>query len=226
MEENKVALTIEGLKKLENEYIRLLHIDRYQNIEELKAARAQGDLSENADYDAARDQQGRIEATIKQYDYMLSNLELIDAKENTSKEKLQEELEKLKEDRNEKVDAITEAKKDGLGEDNEALNVAVENLAQVETRIKIIEYLLTKTTDTVKTRGRKAVKLGSTVTILTLDENELETYTIVGTVEADPLNGKISNESPLASALMERKIDDVVTVMVQHPYKVKIKEIN
>ncbi len=226
MEENKVALTIEGLKKLENDYIRLLHIERYQNIEELKAARAQGDLSENADYDAARDQQGRIEATIKQYDYMLSNLELIDAKESKSKDKLQEELEKLKEERIVKTEAITEAKKDGLGKENEALNEAVDSLAQVETRIKIIEYLLSKTAETTKSRGRKAVKLGSTVTILTLDENELETYTIVGTVEADPLNGKISNESPLANALMDRKIDDVVTVMVQHPYKVKIKEIN
>ncbi|MDO4377543.1 MAG: GreA/GreB family elongation factor [Erysipelotrichia bacterium] len=226
MEENKVALTIEGLKKLENDYIRLLHIERYQNIEELKAARAQGDLSENADYDAARDQQGRIEATIKQYDYMLSNLELIDAKETKSKDKLQEELDNLKEERIVKTEAITEAKKDGLGKENEALNEAVDGLAQVETRIKIIEYLLSKTTETTKSRGRKAVKLGSTVTILTLDENELETYTIVGTVEADPLNGKISNESPLANALMDRKIDDVVTVMVQHPYKVKIKEIN
>ena len=58
------------------------------------------------------------------------------------------------------------------------------------------------------------------------DEHEIETYTIVGTVEADPLNGKISNESPLASALMDKKQDDTVTVMVAHPYKVKIKEIN
>ncbi len=226
MEENKVALTIEGLKKSEINYIRLLHVERDQTIEELKAARAQGDLSENADYDAARDRQGRVEASIKQYDYMLSNFELIDVKETKSKEKLIKELEQLKEEKNQKVEAINEAKKEGLSEDNQALNDAIEELANTETRIKTIEYVLSNGNETSKTRGKKTVKLGSTVTILTLDENELETYTIVGTVEADPLNGKISNESPLALALLERKIDDTVTVMAQHPYKVKIKEIN
>ena len=99
MEENKYALTVEGLENLEREYIDLLHVQRYQNIEDLKAARAQGDLSENADYDAARDQQGKIEAKIKQYDYMLSNLELIDVKETKSKAKLAEELETLSKQR-------------------------------------------------------------------------------------------------------------------------------
>ena len=196
MEENKYALTVEGLENLEREYIDLLHVQRYQNIEDLKAARAQGDLSENADYDAARDQQGKIEAKIKQYDYMLSNLELIDVKETKSKAKLAEELEKLSKQRVENADEVEKQKQNGLV-DNE-----------------------------VKTKGKKTVKLGSTVTIETLDEHEIETYTIVGTVEADPLNGKISNESPLASALMDKKQDDTVTVMVAHPYKVKIKEIN
>ena len=225
MEENKYALAVEGLENLEREYIDLLHVQRYQNIEDLKAARAQGDLSENADYDAARDQQGKIEAKIKQYDYMLSNLELIDIKETKSKAKLAEELEKLAKQRLENADEVEKQKQNGLV-DNEELAKAIDQLAKTETRYKIVEYLLTNGAEVVKTKGKKTVKLGSTVTIETLDEHEIETYTIVGTVEADPLNGKISNESPLASALMDKKQDDTVTVMVAHPYKVKIKEIN
>ena len=120
MEENKYALTVEGLENLEREYIDLLHVQRYQNIEDLKAARAQGDLSENADYDAARDQQGKIEAKIKQYDYMLSNLELIDVKETKSKAKLAEELEKLSKQRVENADEVEKQKQNGLV-DNEEL---------------------------------------------------------------------------------------------------------
>ena len=61
---------------------------------------------------------------------------------------------------------------------------------------------------------------------MTLDEDEEEEYTIVGTVEADPINGKISNETPLAMALLDRKVGDVVTVFVGHPYKVEIKKID
>ena len=226
MEENKtVVLTLDGLRKSEMTYIRLLHVERDQTIEELKAARAQGDLSENADYDAARDRQGRVEASIKEYDYMLSNFELIGVRETKSKEKLQKELDELKSVKESKVDAINEAKKLGLGDDNQALIDAIEDLVNTETRIKTIEYVIANASETGKSKGKKVVKLGSTVTILTLDEDEEETYTIVGTVEADPLNGKISNESPLAIALMDKRVDDTVTVMVQHPYKVKIKEI-
>ena len=181
MEENKYALTVEGLENLEREYIDLLHVQRYQNIEDLKAARAQGDLSENADYDAARDQQGKIEAKIKQYDYMLSNLELIDVKETKSKAKLAEELEKLSKQRVENADEVEKQKQNGLV-DNEELAKAIDQLAKTETRYKIVEYLLTNGAEVVKTKGKKTVKLGSTVTIETLDEHEIETYTIVGTV--------------------------------------------
>lgn len=155
-EKKKTVVTEEGRKALQEEYDHLVHVERALVIEELKAARAQGDLSENADYDAARDHQARVEARIKELDYMLENIEIISDS---------------------------------------------------------------------KSKGKKVVKLGSTVKILTLDENEEETYSIVGTVEADPINGKLSNETPLAKALLDRKAGEVVTVNVQHMYKVKILEI-
>ena len=112
MDENKViALTVEGLRKLEKEQIKLLHVERVQVVEELKAARSQGDLSENADYDAARDHQARVEATIKENDYVLTNFELIDLDEKTSKDKLQVELENLREEKIAVNDKMNEAKK-------------------------------------------------------------------------------------------------------------------
>ena len=225
MDENKViALTIEGLTKLEKEQIRLLHIERVQVVEELKAARSQGDLSENADYDAARDRQARVEATIKENDYVLTNFELIDLDEKASREQLQEELENLREEKSLVNDEILEAKKNGVGDDNIELFEICDKLAEIETRIRTIEYALKN--ETTKKSSKKTVKLGSKVVILTLDEEEEEEYTIVGTVEADPINGKISNETPLAMALLERKVGDIVTVFVGHPYKVEIKKID
>ena len=157
MEEQKTIVTREGKEELEKEYQRLLHEEREKVIDDLKAARSQGDLSENADYDAARDQQARVEARIRELEYMLNNLEIIDDS---------------------------------------------------------------------KSKGKKrTVTPGSTVVLLSLDENETETYTIVGTVQADPLNGLISNESPLAQAVINHKVNDTVTVNIAHPYRVKILEI-
>ncbi len=71
------------------------------------------------------------------------------------------------------------------------------------------------------------VRLGNIVTILDLSEEnaEEESYKIVGTTETDPLNGKISNESPLAKAILDHAVGDVVTVAVASPYDVKITNI-
>ena len=71
------------------------------------------------------------------------------------------------------------------------------------------------------------VKPGTTVTILDLseDEPEEEKYKIVGAFETDPLNGKISNESPLAKALIGHGVNEIVTVAVAEPYDVKIQKI-
>ena len=154
MAEEKFYVTEEGLKDLKNEYDVLVHQTRNEVIEDLKAARAQGDLSENADYDAARDKQAQVEARIKELEYMIKNSSIISEK-----------------------------------------------------------------------KGVKSVRLGSTVTILEMDTKTKQTFTIVGSVEADPLNGKLSNASPLAAAILEKKVDAVCTVEVDNPYQVKIVEI-
>ena len=154
MLDEKFYVTEEGLKELKEEYENLVHVVRNEVIEDLKAARAQGDLSENADYDAARDKQAQVEARIKELEHMIRNAEVIS-----------------------------------------------------------------------ENRGTSYVRLGSTVTVEPMDTHEKITFTIVGTVEADPLNGKVSNATPLAEAILAKKVGTVVTVEVDEPYDVKIVEI-
>ena len=154
MLDEKFYVTEEGLKELKEEYENLVHVVRNEVIEDLKAARAQGDLSENADYDAARDKQAQVEARIKELEHMIRNAEVIS-----------------------------------------------------------------------ENRGTSYVRLGSTVTVEPMDTHEKITFTIIGTVEADPLNGKVSNATPLAEAILEKKVGTVVTVEVDEPYDVKIVEI-
>ena len=80
MEEKKNLLTYEGLQKLENELHDLKVVKRKEVAEKLKEARAQGDLSENADYDVARTQQSELESRIAELEYMLSNAKIIEKK--------------------------------------------------------------------------------------------------------------------------------------------------
>ena len=157
MDHDAVLLTQSGVEKLKKEREQLINIERPKVIEELQLARSQGDLSENADYDSARDKQAHIESRIKEIDYMLQNAEII-------------------------------------SEDQMDL---------------------------------KVVKPGTTVTILDLSETdaEPESYKIVGFTETDPLNGKISNESPLAKAILEHGVNEIVSVGVAEPYEVKILKI-
>lgn len=152
--EDKFYVTEDGLQELKDEYENLVHVVRNEVIEDLKAARAQGDLSENADYDAARDKQAQVESRIKELEHMIRNASIISER-----------------------------------------------------------------------KGTKYVRLGSTVTIQELDTKNKSTFTIVGTVEADPLNGKLSNATPLAMAILEQRVDSIVEVDVDEPYKVKILEI-
>ncbi len=79
----KLQLTQEGKQDLENELNQLIHVNRVKNLEDIKEARAQGDLSENADYDAARDQQLQIEKRIKEIENTLKNADIIESS-NTS----------------------------------------------------------------------------------------------------------------------------------------------
>lgn len=155
----KNYVTQEGFDALKREYDELVHVTRAQVIVELQEARAQGDLSENADYDAAREHQGQVEARIRELDALIKNSEVID----------------------------------------EAM---------------------------AKKGKANAVKLGSVVTFLDLSENTEKTFTIVGSVEADPFTGKLGNNTPLAEAMMDQKVDAVCMVKrVEVPYEVKILKI-
>jgi transcription elongation factor GreA len=148
----KFLLTKEGKEKLEAEYQHYVEVLRPNVIRELSEARAQGDLSENADYDAAKKRQSEIEGRIAELEAMLQNYEIINS-------------------------------------DNKNKNV---------------------------------IKLGSKVKILDLSENEEAEYTIVGTVEADPFNGKISYEPLLATSIIGAKVGDRITVKTKEPYEVEI----
>jgi transcription elongation factor GreA len=157
----KVYVTQQGYEDLLKEYETLVHVTRKEVIEELQAARAQGDLSENADYDAARDRQARIEARIREVESMLNNIEIIDDKKSSK-------------------------------------------VIRIGSTFRMCEITRVK---------------GKVV------DGEEEKFTIVGSVEADPINGKLSNVSPLAQAILDRKEGDIVTVNVDDPYEVKILSI-
>ncbi|MBQ7276406.1 MAG: transcription elongation factor GreA [Bacilli bacterium] len=154
----KYSLTQEGLKKYQEELQNLKDVERVKNIQDLKDARAQGDLSENADYDAARNRQAEIEGRIRELENIIKNHVIIDVE-------------------NRKVD------------DN------VSNL-------------------------------GKTVKIRYLDDDDELEVTIVGSLESNPVEGKISNESPLGLAILSAKVNDVVEVKTENDsFKVKILNI-
>ena len=153
MNDNKFIMTAEGYLEAETELNELKNVRRLEIIEAIKEARAQGDLSENADYDAARNEQAIVEAKIQELEYKLEHAEIID---------------------------------------NSDKNI---------------------------------VNLGSTVTI-SYDDGETEEYKLVGSMEADPFENKISNESPLGIALLKHKIGDVVEVASPNGgYNIKIEKI-
>ena len=137
---NVVYLTQEGLDELKKELDDLINVRRPENIQAIKEARSLGDLSENAEYDAARNEQAQIEGRIKQLEKMLEHVSII---------------------------------------------------ADVST-------------DTVS--------IGNTVSIKYVEDDDEEEYKIVGSQEADPFESKISNESPIAQALFNHKVGDIVTV--------------
>ena len=152
---NKIELTKEGEEKLQKEYRHLIDIDRPEVIEQLQVARAQGDLSENADYDAARNRQAEIEARISEIENILANAKIIDS----------------------------------------------------------------------SSKNGKIVSLGSTVEVKDLSDDTVATYTIVGTVEANPIQGLISNVSPLGHAIVGKRVGDECVVRVAQEYKVVILKI-
>ena len=154
-EQKELFLTQEGLDELKKELDELIQVRRPEVINALKDARAQGDLSENAEYDAARNDQAIVEARIRELEAMLERAVVI---------------------------------------------------TKVDTDV---------------------VSIGTKVTIEYVDDEEEEEYSIVGSSEADPFTNKISNESPIAKAIMGLKVGSVVSVESPNgKYNVKILAIN
>ena len=154
-EKKELYLTQEGLDELRKELDELIQVKRPDVINALKDARAQGDLSENAEYDAARQEQAVVESRIKELESML-----------------------------ERATVIT----------------------KVDTDV---------------------VSIGTKVTLEYVDDDDTEEYSIVGSSEADPFTNKISNESPIAKAIMGLKVGSIVSVDSPNgKYDVKILAIN
>ncbi len=139
IKENKVYLTKDGLVDLKNELKQLTEVDRLSIAERIKTARDMGDISENADYEAAREKQAFVEGRIREIDDILSRVEIIDENKKTN-----------------------------------------------------------------------SVGVGVTVKVH-VDGGE-EEFMIVGAPEANPIDKKISHESPLGKALLGKKIGDKVKV--------------
>ena len=109
--------------------------------------------------------------------------------------------------------------------ENAEYHAAREKQSIVEARIKELEYLIEHVT-VIEAGDTSEVRVGSTVEIEYIDDNETEEYSIVGSTEADPFENKISNESPIAKAILGKKAGE--TVSVESPngsYDVKIVSI-
>lgn len=125
------------------------------------------------------------------------------------KKELEQELEQLKNRRGDIADKIAEARDYGDLSENAEYDAAREEQGVVETRIAEIEDILLNAE--IISGGKKGeVGLGSTVELKT--GSKTVKYTVVGPVEADPLEGKISNESPIGEALIGKKIGDTVVI--------------
>lgn len=140
--EKVFPMTLAGKEKLEQELEFLKSVKRKEVVERIKIARSFGDLSENSEYDSAKEEQAFVEGRITTLENMIRNAKIIEEAEMST-------------------DGVT---------------------------------------------------LGRSVTFIELPDGEEETYIIVGSAEADPFEGKISNDSPIAKSLMGKKVGDEVTV--------------
>ncbi|AXY25439.1 transcription elongation factor GreA [Suicoccus acidiformans] len=142
MDAKVYPMTLEGKAKLEAELEDLKVNKRKEIIERIKVARSFGDLSENSEYESAKDEQAFVEGRISTLENMIRFAEIIDDKDIAADE----------------------------------------------------------------------VSLGRTVTFVEMPDGDEETYTIVGSAESDPLEFKISNDSPIAQAIIGKKLGDVVSI--------------
>jgi len=125
------------------------------------------------------------------------------------KKELEQELEGLKSRRGDVADKISEARDFGDLSENAEYDAAREEQGLLETRIAEIEDILTNA-EIIKMTHKHTIGLGSRVELKM--GKKVVVYTIVGPVEADPLDGKISNESPIGMALYGKKVDDKVKI--------------
>ena len=139
---------------------------------------------------------------------------------------LEEELNELKEVRRPAViKAIKEARALGDLSENAEYDTAKNEQAYVEARIKEIEYKLEHSD--VQEGSKDSVSVGSTVKIKYVDDGEEDEYKMVGSLEADPLENKISNESPIGAALFGKKVGDITEVVSPNGnYSVEIISIS
>ena len=127
--------------------------------------------------------------------------------------KLEEELHYLRTvRRNEVAEAIKSAKEEGDLKENSAYDEAKTEQGFVEGRIQTLEAQLRDAVIIENNGKSKVVNLGSEVTVVEDGEEEKETYKIVGSTEANPVGGLISNESPIGQALLGKKKGDKVSV--------------
>ncbi|MFZ1250743.1 MAG: transcription elongation factor GreA [Candidatus Microsaccharimonas sp.] len=125
------------------------------------------------------------------------------------KKELEAELVELKSRRGEVADKIAEARDFGDLSENAEYDAAREEQGLLETRIAEIEDIINNA-EIIKASKKSTVGLGSKVELKTGAKKVM--YTIVGPVEADPLEGKVSNESPIGMALYGKKVDDKITI--------------
>ncbi|AZP05152.1 transcription elongation factor GreA [Jeotgalibaca ciconiae] len=142
MIEKVYPMTLDGKRKLEEELEDLKINKRKEIVERIKIARSYGDLSENSEYESAKDEQAFVEGRISTLEKMIRFAEIIDDKD-------------------------------------------------IEADV---------------------VSLGRTVTFVEMPYDDEESYSIVGSAEANPLEGKISNDSPIAKALLGKKVGDEVSI--------------
>ena len=143
------------------------------------------------------------------------------------KEKIEQELHILKtEKRKEVVERIKIARDFGDLSENSEYDSAKEEQAFVETRIAQLEKMLRNAVIIENDNNVDVVSLGKKVTFMELPDGEEETYTIVGSAEADPFEGKISNDSPMAKSLLgHEKGTEVLVPTPGGEIKVKILEV-
>lgn len=128
-------------------------------------------------------------------------------------------------DRPQVIKEIGEAAALGDKSENADYDAARAKQGEIEARIRELEYAILHA-EIIQSNGSKnVVTVGSTVELLSLDENVIDEYTIVGTVEADPMKGRISNECLLAKAIIGHHVNDEVLVKVENPYTVRIVSI-